>query len=395
MTNAGMHNPEPPLDRGMSSPPVPAEGIREHIDPAFLVPGHPFAFRDGEGLPLGFRDRFFERRYRDNSEVDFDALDKQGKIAFLSKAVHIDEIYILHENYPDLPAGQYRIRNAGSERPFVTLKRHGDGNERVSETIDMVDPADSTLQILRSEGELLAVIEKYRLTYQSKLRPQCLLHSDYVPSLGRFYDVKADKQEHLAAFLSDIGLSAAVPLTQSYLQMKQAKGISSVQLSVWQFQQKFSDYILGVVSGTLTPLGFLTTAIAGGGAKPAMIVALLTAGFCDGLSDSVAAGQATQSSSNSKWFEQLSMFFKTMAGKVVIPCTFMPIVVLANGALSTAIYSSLWAGTLLAATATVQSVAHERRVLPAVGRLLAFGGTAVGVGALIGKGVLPILEKLF
>ena len=389
-------SPVQPVNPSVSASPSAVEfmpGANASI--AETAAQRPFTFRDGEGLPPGYRDQFFERRFPNKGEINFDYLIDSGKIAYLTKAVHVDEIYVLRGKHGELPAGQYRIRDAGSDRPFVTLKKQGDSLAHASETIDMVDPSDATLATIRQQGELLAVIEKYRQTYQSKLRPQCLLHSDFIPGLGQFYDVKADKLEHLSNFLADLGLSQASPIAKSYLMMKQEKGISPVQLRIWQFHQKFEDYIQGVVSGTLTPLGFLTTAIASGGAKPTMIVALLTAGILDGLSDSVAAAQTTQSASNSKWLDQATMFTKTMAGKIAMPCTFIPIVVAVPQPLHIAIVSSLWAAGLLAATATVQSVANEKRALPDVARLLLFSGASVTLGTVLGKVVLPALEKLF
>jgi adenylate cyclase class IV len=393
-----MNSPAPDHRTGDSGFPagVPSARVDLAPQPENLIPEptRAHAFTSGEAFADGLRDTFLERRFRDSGEVDTTRLYREGKIAFLGKAVHTDELYRIEQDLPGLPAGQYRIRNVKTERPFLTRKSNGDGINQPTETIDIIDPPDALLDTIRKNGEFLAVIVKFRRTYQSKTHPQCLLHIDTIPGLGDFYDLKGDKRGHLDSFVSEVGLGQATPLLDTYLSMKAAQGISPAQLRIWQVQQKMQDYVMGIVSGTLTPLGFIIGTAASGAPKSITLLNLMLAAFSDGWSDAVGEAQTTQSESNSKWSEQVTMFFKTMAAKVVLPSTYLPIVIFANQGLQVSLFSSLWAAAVLGSVATIQAVAAERPVKWRVGRSLLFGGGAVLLGYLIGEFGAPLLSQL-
>ncbi len=354
-----------------------------------------FSLNAAVELPLGFRDQFFERRFRNTGQVEEDRLVKDHSIAFLTKAVHADRLYQVNDPPPGYPPGQYRIRNSGSERPFLTLKAQGDGTNRASDVVDIVEPADAVLEHIHRHGQLLAIIEKFRKTYHSKNHPQCLLHIDEVTGLGAFYDVKADRPEHLQAFLHEIGLGTSTPIAKSYLQMLQEQGISKLFLKVWPIHETVKDYVQGVLSGALTSGGFLIFTTTAGGSKGLMLASLLTAGLVDGTSDSVAAGQATQSESGSTGWDRFSKFGKTFAGKFAIPCTYIPIVLSCHEALSTSVSAGIWAATLVTATTAVQSIARAKPLAKEIATVLGYSIASIGAGTLIGKFGVPLLERLF
>ncbi len=345
-------------------------------------------------MSSGVRDQFLERRFRDVGQIDLEALANQGKIAYLSKSAPIDEFYEVSAAIPNVEAGTYRIRDEGAESPSVTVKKRGDGHAQLTETIDYIDPEEGMVDTIRSHGKLIGVVVKSRTTYKAKNHTDCLIHGDEVEGLGRFFDLKADSIESLDAFQNELGLSTEQEISPSYFEQRQEAGMSSRQLSVWKFHRQFEDYIMGVVSGTLTPIGFLSATVASGGSKSAMIIALLSAGLCDGLSDSVANSQSTQSGSRASVMDQAKLFAKTLTGKVAVPLTFVPMVLAAGSNTTITVVSSLWAAALLAGTASVQAIAHERSVPKAVGQILAWGGAAVGIGTALGNIVPPILERL-
>ena len=341
-----------------------------------------------------FSDSFLERRFADNGEINLPDLIKNEILSFLSKTTQRDEYYYIQESSFNIDKGLYRIRQEGSQSPLVTIKVQGDGQTKLSATIDIVNPDHNLIENLRKIGELVAVVEKDRNTYKSRQLPNCLLHFDSVRGLGNFLDVKADSSEVLETFISQLGLKSIVPIKQSYLAMKEQNGLDPLQLKVWKFHQRFQDYIMGVVSGTLTPLGFLSATIASGQSRSAMVVALMSAGFCDGISDSVANSQTTQSESRASSGKQIATFLKTMAGKVAIPFTFIPIVFCSTSNITTVALSLCWASLLLGTTATIQAIANERQVFPAVRRILAWGVGASAIGTIVGQVVEKVLGKL-
>ncbi len=337
----------------------------------------------------GLRDQFLEQRHHNCAQLDLSLLADNGVVAFLSKVHQMDELYEVPTGTP-IAGGTYRIRDEGASAPFVTLKRHGDGHSDYSETIDIVDPEEGFVGKIRKYGKLIAVIEKTRATYKSKEHENCLIHCDAVNGLGYFFDVKADTPQAMDSFTEALGLSSSTHVGMSYLEMKQEQGISDRQLSVWKFHQRFQDYVLGVVSGTLTPLSFLTATAATGASDEMLVVSLAVAGIGDGISDAVAASQTVQSKSGATTVEQFQVFAKTMLGKAVIPLTFLPSVLATSSELATIGTAAGWSLVLLASTATIQAIAHDRPVLPAIGRLAGFGGLAVGAGVAIGE-VVPWL----
>ena len=220
------------------------------------------------------------------------------------------------------------------------------------------------------------------------------MHHDAVAGLGTFLDLKAPSEVVLTLLVQDLGLESFALIQESYVDLALRQGLSPTRLAAWRFQQSFSDYILGVVSGTLTPVGLLSVTAIAGGSQVNQIMALLSAGLCDGLSDSVAAAQATQSDSRASWSRQLGMFCKTMAGKVVIPLTFIPSVLLSDGPVQTCALAALWGSTLLAGTATVQALAHGKSVAKEVSKSVGFGLTAISIGATAGQVLPPVLTEV-
>ena len=342
----------------------------------------------------GCLDAFLERRFRDSGQLNLDLLANQGIISFLSKVSHCDEIYEVSQPGERLAAGVYRIRDEGAGKPVVTVKRHGNSRGEFAETIDFIDPDPAMINMIRGSGKLIAVIEKTRTTYKSKHFPDCLIHSDQVEKLGRFFDLKADSLQSMEKFVEELGLGSSPDVGRSYLDLKIEAGISRRQLAIWRFHERFKDYIQGVVSGTLTPLGFLTATVASGGSKTAMIVALASAGISDGLSDAVAASQTTQSNSKASSLAQAAMFGKTMLGKIVIPVTFVPIVLGGESRFVITALSAAWAALLLSGTASIQALAHERSIGPAVARLVSWGAAAVAVGTALGNAIPALLSGI-
>lgn len=342
----------------------------------------------------GFSDKFLERRFLCEGQIDLDQHAVSGLIAFLSKSHSSDEFYRIENHVAELEPGLYRIRDEGTDVPVVTVKHQGDGHNLFSQTIDFVSPTEEMLDVIRSNGKFVGVIEKSRVTYKANRHPGCLIHEDEVIGLGKFYDVKADSTNALDGFVTELGLASSKEIQHSYFEQKQEAGVSKFQLKVWKFHKEFEDYIIGVVSGTLTPLGFLSATVASGGSKSAMIIALLSAGLCDGLSDSVAASQSTQSGSRASPMDQAKMFAKTLLGKVAIPLTFVPMVMGAETNTAITYMSCTWAAALLAATAGVQAIAHERSVPASIGRILGWGTAAVGIGTTLGNFIPPLLENI-
>lgn len=340
-------------------------------------------------------DTFLERRFHDDGHVNVEGLAQSSVISFLSKTAQTDEYYILDKPCSDLAAGLYRVRVESGAEPLLTIKKHGDGLSHPAETVDLVKPAEALILSLRNSAQLVAVVEKTRVTYKSRQIGNCLLHQDSVRGLGDFLDLKADTQELMDKFLISLGLDKEVPLNMSYRNMKNAKGIDPTQLKVWKFHEKFKDYIMGVVSGTLTPLGFLSATLASQQSKTAMIIALFSAGICDGMSDAVASSQTTQSDSAASTAQQVRAFFKTMAGKAIIPMTFVPIVLGTSSNLKILGLSVAWASVLLATTAAIQAVANENPIAKAVKRILFWGAGTTAAGVLLGSYVPKILERLF
>jgi hypothetical protein len=148
----------------------------------------------------------------------------------------------------------------------------------------------------------------------------------------------------------------------------------------------------GVVSGTLTPLGFLSATLASTPSKSALVVALLSAGVSDGLSDVAAGAQANQSESRVSPLSQTSIFMKTLAAKCLIPCSFIPVVLALESNVAIAAVTAGIAAVLLASTATVQALARERPVLPAVAKLLGWGAAVSLVGTGIGAAVPEVFR---
>jgi adenylate cyclase class IV len=343
----------------------------------------------------GLRGTFLERRFRNDGQVDIEILCRNEEICFLSKSKHTDEYYRIDTTVAGLAPGLYRVRDEGAPTPLVTVKKQGDGRTAFSETIDIVHPDGSFLDRLLQHGRLTAVVEKTRVTYQSKSSPNSLLHVDEVDGMGAFYDLKGDTVEALDAFVSRLGLAEAPVISESYLQMRERLGISQTQLAVWQFHKKFQDYVLGLVSGTLTPLGFLSAMVASGGTRTMLVLSLLSAGLCDGLSDSVAASQTTQSEGKATLGDQVGAFLKTMSGKIAIPLTFLPVVLATSDPITTAVAASIWGATVLTGIATVQALAHSRRVLPAVAKLPSWGAAAVTAGTALGQFIPGLVARFF
>lgn len=342
----------------------------------------------------GIAAAFLERRFHNDGSFDAQRLAREGVLAFLAPATHIDEFYRLSEARGDLGAGLYRIRQDGSGTLLLTLKRDGSGSNVASETIDHINPSDEFLSAIRKNGKLVAVVEKDRQTYKSMNHPQCFIHVDSVREMGDFIDIKADHPRELKAFLKELGLSEAPAIGRQYVDLRIEQGISPLQLQMWKIQQIFSDYILGVVSGTLTPLGLLTVTAAMGGSKTQQMISLLSVGLCDGLSDATAAGQATQSHSRASFFEQVSMFLKTMAGKVAIPITFIPVVLLTEGAVQTCTAATCWGAALLATTASIQALANGKNVAREISRSVSFGLGSVALGFSLAQVLPPALAWL-
>ncbi len=341
-----------------------------------------------------FRDQFLERRFIDNGTIDLKRLSDQGQIAPLSKSDQTDEMYDIPAGIEGLTPGMYRIRTEGEAPPFITLKKHGNGRESFTETIDLIHPDEGLVDKIRNHGRLCAVIEKSRVTYKSRIIPNCLIHTDEVKGLGKFIDVKGDTSETLQRFIEALGLPDRLEINRSYLALTKEAGISELQLKAWKFHQRFQDYILGVVSGCLTPMGFLSATLVSGQTKTWMVTALLSCGFCDGTSDAVAAAQTTQSGSRATMREQALMFGKTLLGKVIIPSTFVPFVIGFDKPLAIGAATSLWAATLLSLTAAVQALANRRSPLQAIGKLLFWGACAVGIGSTLGKVVPELLPPI-
>lgn len=375
----------------VTTPPVETSGLEGSAKQTWQ-PGETLE----QTLPTipGFSDKFLERRFQNAGQIDLEQHAKNGLIAFLSKSNSSDEFYRIENAATGLSPGLYRIRDEGTDVPVVTVKHQGDGHGIFSQTIDCISPDEEMLDAIRSNGEFVGVVEKTRVTYKANRHPGCLIHEDEVLGLGKFYDVKADTIEALEGFITGLGLSNSSEIKRSYFEQKQEAGVSKFQLKVWKFHKEFEDYIIGVVSGTLTPLGFLSATVASGGSKSAMIVALLSAGLCDGLSDSVAASQSTQSGSRASPMDQAKMFAKTLLGKVAVPLTFVPMVMGAETNSAITYMSCTWAAALLSATAAVQAIAHERSLPASVGRILGWGSAAVGIGTALGNFIPPLLENL-
>ncbi len=342
----------------------------------------------------GLNDSFHERRFIDQGSINLEELANRGVLAFLLKSHHTDQYYLLEQSKASLPPALYRIREENGTEPLLTIKKHASGPGLAAETIDVVRPDPIVIEALREHGKLVAVIEKDRETYKSKEIANCLFHRDTVRGLGKFLDVKADSADTMEAFVKSLGLDTAPVIQQNYRALKEAAGIDPRQLKVWQFHEKFKGYIMGVVSGTLTPLGFLSATLASQQSRTAMVIALLSVGLCDGMSDAVASSQATQSGSKASGKDQLQAFLKTMAGKIAIPLTFVPITLLANSNTTIFACSAAWAAALLAATAAIQAVANERKLMPAVGKLLSWGAATTAAGTLVGNYVPKILSAL-
>jgi adenylate cyclase class IV len=345
-------------------------------------------------LQQGISATFLERRFRMDGSFDAQRLARLNVLAFLAPATHVDEFYRISEKQADLGAGLYRIRQSGPGTILLTLKHNGSLSNVASETIDHINPSEELLSAIRKNGELVAVVEKDRLSYKSMNHQQCFLHVDSVQGIGDFLDVKADHPRELEGFLKELGLSKVPAIGQQYVDLRIEQGISPLQLRMWKFQRIFSDYILGVVSGTLTPLGLLTVTATMGGSQTAQMISLLSVGLCDGLADATAAGQATQSHSRASVFEQVSMFFKTMAGKVAIPITFIPVVLLTEGPVQTCAAATCWGTALLATTASIQALAHGKNVVREVARSVAFGLGSVALGFSLAQVLPPTLEWL-
>lgn len=342
----------------------------------------------------GFEARFFEARHHTQDLELVERAARAGVIDYLGMTSEQDEFFDLREGIGQLPAGVYRIRMIESGTCVLTHKTPPRQAGGQATTVDFVDPGEEMLASVRTNGELIAVVRKERKTYASRTHSFCHLHVDVVDGLGTFIDVKASTEIDLARFESDLGLSRANAISESYLDLARQKGQTPLQLKMWRLQQTFSDYILGVVSGTLTPLGFLTVTALSGGTPAQQIISLLSAGVCDGISDSVAAGQATQSDSRASWTQQIAMFSKTMAGKVLIPITFIPTVVVASSATQTCALATGWALSLLASTSAIQAIANGKSVAREVSKSAGFGLAAASVGAVLGQTLPPVLSKL-
>jgi adenylate cyclase class IV len=338
---------------------------------------------------------FFEARFKPAGELNIMELAANNKIEFLGTAREVDEFYEVPEGIEALAAGTYRVRETGSASTVLTQKTHTTcPSGAAALTHDIVNPPDELLAQVRDRGRLLGVVEKDRHTYRSTTFPGCLVHHDAVAGLGTFLDLKAPSEVVLTLLVQDLGLESFALIQESYVDLALRQGLSPTRLAAWRFQQSFSDYILGVVSGTLTPVGLLSVTAIAGGSQVNQIMALLSAGLCDGLSDSVAAAQATQSDSRASWSRQLGMFCKTMAGKVVIPLTFIPSVLLSDGPVQTCALAALWGSTLLAGTATVQALAHGKSVAKEVSKSVGFGLTAISIGATAGQVLPPVLTEV-
>ena len=318
----------------------------------------------------------------------------RGVIAFLAKAIHIDEIFDVAQEGEGLLPGRYRIRNEGAALPLVTQKRYGRGSQDLAETVDQVHPTADFLEAIRTRGKLVTVIHKERVTYKAKRYPDCLLHLDEVTKLGNFLDIKADSAKSLEGFLGELGLEDWQKITKSYWELREEMGVSRFQLGVWQFHERFADYIMGVVSGTLTPIGFLCATLASGGSKVQMIIALASAGLCDGLSDAVAMSQTTQSGAVASSWKQITLFAKTMVGKVFIPLSFVPGVLFATENQTILLWTCALASSYLAVTALIQAIAQERAPLPSVARILAWGTGAVVTGMLLGRWIPELIQRI-
>lgn len=341
----------------------------------------------------GYRDEFLELRHRDVGQLDLQRLSDSKVIAPLSKTRHRDELYEVPEGHAIEP-GIYRIRDEGAPKPFVTVKRHGDGRTIYSETIDIMAPTDELLGDIRKHGTLLAVIKKERVTHKSKNEPNCLIHHDRVEHLGEFFDVKADTAESMERFVKALGLNPQTEVNKTYYEMRKERGISNFQLAVWKFHERFEDYVIGVVGGTLTPLNFLAGFSAAGASDGAILVAIALAAFGDGAADAVATSQAEQSQAGATTKNQAAKIAKTLVGKAVVPLTFVPIVIGASSEIATIGLSLAWSAVVLSATAAIQKIASEEAILPAVGRLLAFSAGGVGVGVTAGK-LVPWIAQMF
>lgn len=212
------------------------------------------------------------------------------------------------------------------------------------------------------------------------------INVDAVSYLGDFIEIRAEQPEVLAPVIELLGLTEEPVVDESYYELMLAKKLTAAQLAFIKLYNRYEGMTYGIVSGILTAIAVVLGAFSEESTAEKVIMLLVAIAVGDAWSDALGQFRSEWTKWDSNIWRAANLALCTLAGKMLMPLTFVGIFL--SFSLATAIWvSCFWMALVLGGHAYVEAIARARSTF--------FHPLAVLVLSFAGVGLTKLATMLF
>jgi predicted adenylyl cyclase CyaB len=278
-------------------------------------------------------------------------------------------------------AGHKHLRLREEQGQFTLTDKEEDTGQRarIRQVSSQVLSPEEASRLIKERG-VRALVCKNRTWIRL---PGAIIRLDEVEHLGSFVEISAQDESTLSQTLESLGLQGKPLIKQSYLDLMIARSLPYWVRLVLQFHDRVGELVFGITSGVLTTIGVLVGVHSATSSRLSVIAAVAAIAVADSCSDAFGMYMAKASERGGSARQALRFALGTLAGKAVLPLTFIvPLLLLP---LNVAVWVDLaWGALVLVLLSAEQAVVEQRPVGWRIARNLGLAVVILANSALAG-----------
>jgi predicted adenylyl cyclase CyaB len=280
-----------------------------------------------------------------------------------------------------------RIREEQGQLTLTEKAEDTGSKVRIREVSSQVLSPEEASQLINQRGVRILVCKKRTWVRLGG----AIIRLDEVEHLGSFVEISAQDESALSQTLETLALTGRALIKESYQDLMVARSLPAWIQLVLRFHDRVGELTFGITSGILTTIGVLVGVNSATASRLSVIAAVVAVAVADSCSDAFGMYMAKVSERGSSARQALRLAFGTLAGKAVLPLTFIvPLLIFPLGA---AIWVDLaWGALTLGLLSAEQAVVEQQAIARRVARNLGLALVIVVNSALAGSLVAWLKE---